>query len=81
LKGVNKSKSQSLWALDRDSDDIITEESLNTDNLLRILNEKIESAFKKDNKGISEVAKIISRSHSKGLSRNSKTKQEARGVN
>jgi hypothetical protein len=63
LKGVNKSKSQSMWALDMDNGDQVTEESLDTDNLLRILNSKLEAAFKKDSKSISEVEKLISRSH------------------
>jgi hypothetical protein len=38
LKGVNRSKAEGLWSLDVDSNDRVTEESLNTDALLRILN-------------------------------------------
>lgn len=38
LKGVNRSKAEGVWALDVDSNDKVTEESLNTDGLLRVLN-------------------------------------------
>ena len=55
LKGVNKSKSQALWALDIDNNDRVTEESMDSDQLMRILNEKIEEAFKKDSKNMNEV--------------------------
>jgi hypothetical protein len=50
-----------VWALDVDSNEKVTEESLNTDGMLRILNEKLEVAFKKDSKTISEVIGIPSR--------------------
>lgn len=41
LKGVNKSKSHTMWTLDVDDNDEITEQSLQSDKLLRILNEKL----------------------------------------
>jgi hypothetical protein len=52
LRGVNKSKSQSMWAFDVDCD-IETKGSLETDVILRILNDKLKAAFIKDNKSIS----------------------------
>lgn len=56
LKGVNRSKAKEVWALDVDSDRV-TEDSLNTDGLLRVLNEQLESAYKKDSNCMSEVHK------------------------
>lgn len=55
LRGVNKSKNQSLWALDVDTNDEVTEETLNTDKLLKVLHDQLQTAFQKDNKIISEV--------------------------
>lgn len=56
LRGVNKSKNQSMWAFDADDIEDGTEESLHSDNLMKILNDKLEAAFLKDSKTISEVA-------------------------
>lgn len=38
LKGVNRSKAEAVWALDVDSNERASEESLSTDGLLRVLN-------------------------------------------
>jgi len=56
LRGVNKSKAEGIWALDMDNNAELTEESLQNDNLLKILREKLDAAFQKDSKTISEVA-------------------------
>ena len=44
-----------MWALDVDTNEEATEESLNSDALMRILNDKLQSAFQKDSKSISEI--------------------------
>ncbi len=48
LKGVNKSKSHNVWTLDVDDNDGITQQSLQTDRLLKVLNDKLEVAFRKN---------------------------------
>ena len=50
LKGVNKSKNSTMWAFEADMDEAATEESLKTDNLLRILNDKLQAAYQRDSK-------------------------------
>ena len=81
LKGVNKSKNQSLWALDVDEDEAATEESLQTDNLLRILNEKLESAFQRDSKSVSDVLEVLSRLLLRGLLKSFRMMREAISLN
>lgn len=49
-----------MWAFE-DEDDRNTEVSLDTDSLLRILNEKLENLFRKDSTHISEVIFSICR--------------------
>ena len=39
-----------MWALDADMDEAATEESLKTDNLMRILNDKIQAAYQRESK-------------------------------
>jgi hypothetical protein len=76
LKGVNKSKNSTMWALDADGDDAATEESLKTDNLMRILNEKLQAAYQRDSKNLTEVQLSLHRLRFRGSSNNSRIKLE-----
>lgn len=58
LRGVNKSKSHTMWAFDVEKDEV-TEASLDTDPLLKLLNDKLQTAFRKDSNTITEVFFII----------------------
>lgn len=80
LRGVNRSKAEAVWALDVDSNDRVTEESLNTDNSMRILNELLGNTFRKDPKAISEVLFHPQRSLFSGLSRSFRIRQAAVGA-
>lgn len=60
LRGVNKSKTASMWAFDVEVESATTA-SLDCDALLRNLNDRLENAFRKDSKAISEVASATRR--------------------
>lgn len=81
LKGVNKSKNQSMLAFDLDEDEPATEETLKTDGLLNILNAKLEAAFKRDGQDVSEVVTSRSRSPSSEWWRSTRKSQAVANQN